>query len=421
LAAADSQDRPAEAEASEQNEQRWQERWNTKLKGLADQTHSQPKFATWTNLLSRSLHVKPERNATLSLLCATYSKSLNYWGVRMQRLGRWREAGSWFERSIELSPENLAARINLAYNQRAQNGNRARLEADAVKVEFGALLDQYHTWLEVLNRNGLVDEPSVLFEMARSLLASKNNYQAVRQMERCVELAQDWLEPKLWLALGFIDLRDFSSALRVTDMAQPNSERAGAQELAQLLFCRTTALHGLGRTNEALDGIAGFVRAHDNSAEILAATAEVFAQNLQFEESLLALEPLLRREPNDPKLLERKGMAELQLGRYESAIATFGRALAAEPTNDDLRLQRAVARMGAGQLNEAGEDYQALLQTTRNSPNALYGLGGIAWRKHETNAAIQFYRQYISASSPESPQYKLAAARLKHLQPQSAK
>ena len=57
----------------------------------------------------------------------------------MQRLGRWKEAGLWFQRALELKPDNLAARINLEYNQRHQRGDPARLAREAVEVQFADL------------------------------------------------------------------------------------------------------------------------------------------------------------------------------------------------------------------------------------------------------------------------------------------
>jgi uncharacterized ferritin-like protein (DUF455 family) len=42
-------------------------------------------------------------------------------------------------------------------------------------------------------------------------------------------------------------------------------------------------------------------------------------------------------------------------------------------------------------------------------------LGVIAWRQHDTNAALQFYQQYLSNGIPESAQYRLASERIKQL------
>jgi hypothetical protein len=46
---------------------------------------------------------------------------------------------------------------------------------------------------------------------------------------------------------------------------------------------------------------------------------------------------------------------------------------------------------------------------------ALFGLGAIAWRKHETNAAVNYYEQYLSNAIPGSTQFKIASQRLQEL------
>jgi tetratricopeptide (TPR) repeat protein len=135
------------------------------------------------------------------------------------------------------------------------------------------------------------------------------------------------------------------------------------------------------------------------------------------EQQLATIEELLKREPNRPEWLSQKGLAELQLARYNSAIATLTTALSLAPADENARLSRAVARLGADQLEAARDDYQQLLNSKTCSANALFGLGTIAWRKHETNFAIGFYQQYLTNAIPGSPQENIANQRLKELKP----
>jgi tetratricopeptide (TPR) repeat protein len=137
------------------------------------------------------------------------------------------------------------------------------------------------------------------------------------------------------------------------------------------------------------------------------------------EQQLAAIEELLKREPNRPEWLSQKGLAELQLSRYDSAIATFTAALSLAPTDENARLSRAIARLGANQLDAARDDYQQLLKSRTCSANALFGLGTVAWRKQETNAAITFYRQYLTNAITGSPQVAVATTRLRELDPAS--
>jgi Flp pilus assembly protein TadD len=133
------------------------------------------------------------------------------------------------------------------------------------------------------------------------------------------------------------------------------------------------------------------------------------------EQQLTTVEELLRREPNRPEWLSKKGLAELQLTRYDLAISTLTTALSIAPTDENARLSRAVARLAAGQLDAARDDYQQLLNSKTSSANALFGLGTIAWRKHETNSATIFYQRYLTNATSASPQVNVAIERLREM------
>ena len=240
---ADDTTRPTlEAGVVSSNEQIWQQRWTDMLGTLAEQAKEKPHSGPpWAWPLLAELNLKGEQNLTASALGAVYSKSLNYWGVQMQRLGRWREAGVWFERALALNPANLTAQINAKYNQRCQRGDKQRLEGAAVEKEFQDLFGAYRNWGEALTANGPVDEPTYLLRAAQTLLAGGNYQQAAGEFARCRELAPEWAEPKLWLALNYIVRRDFAGALELTESVQTSGPSQDPAVLARLLMCRTTA------------------------------------------------------------------------------------------------------------------------------------------------------------------------------------
>ncbi len=398
------------------NEQIWQQRWTGTLGTLAEQAKAKPHCGPpWAWPLLAKLRLTGDQNATASALGAVYSKSLNYWGVQMQRLGRWAEAGVWFERALALNPANLAAQINAKYNQHCQRGDRKRLEGAAVEKEFQDLFGAYRNWGDILNANGPVDEPTFLLRAAQALLPGGNYRQAAKEFARCGELAPEWAEPKLWLALSYIGRRDFAGALALTERVQSAGPPQDGAGLAQLLMCRTTALQGLGRTNEAAACLESFLTQHRAHSDVLSTAAELLEQNRQFTKELAVLDELVSREPNDLKLLAKKGWCELQLARFDAAAATLTRVLARDRSNAEARLHRAVALFAAGQLEAARDDYQELLNRGPYAQNARFGLGAIARRQQDTNAAIDLYQEYLSNSVPGSPGYRAAAQRLKQL------
>jgi tetratricopeptide (TPR) repeat protein len=348
-------------------------------------------------------------------LGATYSKPLNNWGVQLQRAGQWAEAAVWFRRSVDLNPQNLPARINLEFNERWQRGEKTRLNPSAVQKEYAEIFARHNDWREVLSDFGPVDEPTFLFRTGRAFLANGNTRLAAAAFQRSAELAKDWPLAKLWLAQSFLEQGNFAQALEVSEHISSIDPSRDGHGLAELLHCRATSLRGLGRTNEIVSCIDGFVREYGQHREVLAAAAEAYAQNEMHEKQLATVEELLKREPNRPEWLAQKGLAELQLARYDAAISTLTTALSLAPTDDNARLSRAVARLGADHLDAAREDYQQLLSSKTCSANALFGLGTIAWRRQETNAAVAFYQRYLTNVIASSPQVSIASQRLREM------
>jgi outer membrane protein assembly factor BamD (BamD/ComL family) len=83
------------------------------------------------------------------------------------------------------------------------------------------------------------------------------------------------------------------------------------------------------------------------------------------------------------------------------------------------RLNRAIAFLQLGQLTEAQKDYTELQKVYTNSVPVFYGLGEIAYRNKETNAAVDCYERYLRAMSnaPISDEVLLVKTRLQELKP----
>ena len=400
----------------------WQERWTDFLQKMAEQTKEKPKYPPGMGRALRvALHLASKPNPTTSFIGAAYSKRLNYWGVQQQRRGRAQEAEQWFGRALALNPANLTAHINLEYAERCRRGDRTRLNVVSIENQYSELFAKHSDWRAIVIANGPVDEPSFLFRTGRVLLAQGFLRQAIPVFARSAELAPDWPAPKLWLAQTYVQLRDFSSALEVTDRIQPQNLPPDGAGLSRLLDCRATALNGLGRTNEAARCLESFVNEHNKYSEVLLVASEIYAQNQQFEAGLAVLEELVKREPSRADLLCRKGLAQLQLSRFDAAVTTLTAALSLAPRSEIARLYRAVAYFGADQFEAARADYEELLRSTTQPGNALFGLGTIAWRQQDTNSAISYYQQYLSNGIPAQGQCALALERLKELQGGRAK
>ena len=397
-------------------EQIWQQRWSASLGARAEQFANQrASAARWSRPPLRNLRLARRINVTAEFLGAIYSKALDHWGVEARRAGQESAAPEWFRRSIALNPDNLAARINLEYATRCARGERSPLKLAWAKEELSESLSKYENWWEVLSQNGPVDEPTFLLQSGRVLLAVRNPRQAANAFVRCAALAPGWTAPRLWLAQSYNAMRQFTQALEITDEIDANRQSLKGPGLAELILCRTMALRGLGRTNDAAAYLEQFVNQHGTYVQVLSAAANLYAASAQFEQELKLREALSQRDLKNPELLAKQGLAELRLGRYETAVATLSQALNLSPTDGNPRLLRAVAYLQSGQLEASKADYRELLKKADLAQNALFGLGGIAWRERDTNAVLYYYQQFLSNNAALSHQFNVATERLRQL------
>src|SRR5207249_7450415 len=116
-----------------------------------------------------------------------------------------------------------------------------------------------------------------------------------------------------------------------------------------------------------------------------------------------------------PIALVNKGFACLQLNAFDQAIPPLTRALELQSTNYSAMLNRAIAYLRSGKLDEAQKDYETLQKVAPMSFSIFYGLGEIAYQRKDTNAAIHNYELYL-ANAPRNPQeIKFVTNRLEEL------
>jgi tetratricopeptide (TPR) repeat protein len=117
--------------------------------------------------------------------------------------------------------------------------------------------------------------------------------------------------------------------------------------------------------------------------------------------------------------LINKGLICMQVGAYDQAIPPLTKVLAMDTTNSSARLNRAIAYLRGDKLEAAQRDYEVLQKAFPSAFQIYYGLGEVAWRKKDTNAAIRNYQFYLANAHTNTAEARLVSARLKELQPGS--
>jgi tetratricopeptide (TPR) repeat protein len=167
----------------------------------------------WLRLQSdRGIELDP----SAEVVAAFYSRALNAWGVELQRAGLLSEAAGSFAAALQLSPENIAAKINREYNQSLQ-GHKAA--AGPASQDSEIQLGKRRSWGQVLTLDGPVDEPKACGAAGGMLAEAHLPRQAAQQFARAHALAPGQADVALRLAEQLVLLADYTNALATANQA----------------------------------------------------------------------------------------------------------------------------------------------------------------------------------------------------------
>jgi tetratricopeptide (TPR) repeat protein len=339
-----------------QNRDFWKEPVNKILPGVSailNRPESAPATNLWQYLLV-GIHLKEEKDWLALPVGGFYARSLNYWGVELERSGLNAEAGKGFNEALAFNPFNVSARINSAFNTNVMAGKEFAVQPPKdIEDYFG----QRRTWSDVLNTDGPLDEPTFRDALAGVLAGGGNYRQAVQNLDRVRQIAP--LDPRIPL------------------------------QLAQLLLYSQT---------------------YTNSLSVLLPPAKQC-----YAEAETNAEAVLSKYPDLPAALFLKSVALMQAQAYDRAIPPLSRLLKVQPENYAARLNRAIAYFKTGSLDPAREDYDAVGKVAPNAYQVFYGLGEIAYQQKNTAAAVRNYQLYLSNAPPDTEEAVYVAGRLKEI------
>jgi tetratricopeptide (TPR) repeat protein len=365
-------------------------------------------------LLAR-LHVSPEQDQDAVVAGTFYSRSLNFWAVQLQRAGDLTNAAAHFQTAVELNPDNVVAQINLQFNQTLRAGESAPVDLSGTTSDrFG----KYRSWQEVLNANGPFDEPSFCFEDGVICARGGLLRQAVAPFERVRQLAPDNLPARLWLAQLYLASRLPDSALDALHgpLTQPEKFSFDETNTIQLNVLAAAAYFQKNDNARGTRLLEGEISSNPTNDDLLVTAAQVYLARGLFANALAVINHKLESTPDDPTWLFSKGYVSIQLKNYDTAIAALTRVLSMDTNNPQALYNRAIANLDSGRLDAARADYATLQKTYTNSPQAAYGLGEIAWRRHETNDAIESYELYLANAKTNTAEATNVLQRLRELQ-----
>ncbi|MDE3066591.1 MAG: tetratricopeptide repeat protein [Verrucomicrobiota bacterium] len=370
---------------------------------------------SWEERIFARLHVEREQNANAVAAGRFYSRSLDFWGVELQRAGDLTNAAAAFVLAQKLNPDNVVARINLAFNRRLQAGKSVPVDlSKATPDQFG----QSRDWNEVLTANGPFDDPSFCFENGVLLVGNGLFRQALAQFDRVRQFDPDYLPARLWLAACYVANHQPDRALAALRDVRDHPDRFSLDETNALTVDTTEAAAYFQKTNFTRGGelLQGAMRRNPTNLLLLATASKLYMNAGLYPDALALLDRGLQLSSNSPVWLLNKGYVCIQLKKYKDAVAALTGVLAVETNNPTALFNRAIANLDSDQLDAARADYQTLIEQYTNSFQAAYGLGEIAWRRRQTNDAIRYYPLYLANANTNTPEAHTIAGRLRELE-----
>ena len=377
---------------------------------------------SWGEKRMGKFHVPREPDKMAVLAGSYYSRSLDFWAVELQRAGELEKAAASFGDAQKLNPDNVVAQINLHFNQTLRAGVTASVDlSKATSDQFG----KYQTWRDVMSANGPFDEPGFCFQIG--VFDMQNLYydqplplmhQALASFVRVRELVPDDLPTRFQLGQIYLMARLPGSALEALrdPLAHPEEFSLVETNETQLHVLAAAAYFQETNFTRAAELLDSEIATHPDDNALLAAVAQAYTVHGLFDKALGVIDSKLRTAPDDPAWLYSKGYISIQQKNYDAAIAAFSSVLAIQTNNVNALFNRAVANLDSDHLDAARADYLRLQGAYTNSFQVAYGLGEIAWRRHDTNEVVRNYQIYLANANTNSGEAKAILERLRELQ-----
>ncbi len=379
---------------------------------ITERTLPQPRNAIEWFLMKLHAHAEPNPS---SLMAGTfYSRSLNYWGVQLQRAQQLDAAAAHFTRAQKMNPDNVVATINLDFNGKLRTGAVGEVELNRTTTD---LFGKYRNWNEVMMANGPFDETSFSFENGAMFMQGGLMRQAVAPFNRVRQLAPENLATRLFLAQIYIFAKQADRALDALQdpLTQPKKFALNATNSTGLNILAAAAYFQKDQTDKGVALIEKEVARHPDDDTLLTAATQAYFMRGLYTNALGVIARKLAQSPNEPQWLFGKGYAHIQLNQFPEAIAAMTHVLEISTNDPTARFNRALAYLQSEQLDQARADYRELQNTYTNSYQVAYGLAEVGWRQHHTNEAISNYQLYLANAPTNSAEAKTVRERLTQL------
>jgi tetratricopeptide (TPR) repeat protein len=200
-------------------------------------------------------------------------------------------------------------------------------------------------------------------------------------------------------------------------LAQSWHERGGAHPADH---CAAVALIGLKQDKEAALRLEALAQAMTTApaglrAEVLDQAGQAWGLAGDPVRAYAAAGAAVALEPKDPDLLIDRAQAAAGVGYYDKAVADLDHVLKADPSRVDALIYRASANRALDRLDPALTDVEKAIARAPNSAPALLERGNIRRLKGDDEGARQDWER-VGQLAPGSQADMAAKANIEHVQ-----
>lgn len=251
--------------------------------------------------------------------------------------------------------------------------------------------------------------------LGRVLVARGDREEAAEQLERALELAPDLQPARLGLAQIRLAQGDLARAEELLDQvlaAAPRHEQAlstlgqvymrqGRRDQARRVArrARDGALYNLFS-----DPLMSQVVQEEASSVLLWERAKSFFDDGNYEQAVLGLSQVVRRQPANPEIHHQLGVAYGNLGRADEARRHLQRVIALDGDRVAARIQLATLELDQGRPAAAVPHLQRILALEPDDPDAGWMLGrALVLANQAASGLAAFERADLRARSAGRP------------------
>lgn len=344
-----------------------------------------------------------------------YARTLNLTGVEFQRAGEKEKAAEIFALARELNPENPAALINYDFSRSLLTG---KPEIGKYSEDVNRLMAPYGGNVDALLANsGPVEEPNFCALLSGILERGNNFKQAAQYMLRFLAYQPEHMPAKISLVRLYVRSRAPELALQEIARLRSKADSLTEENKVELTQYEAWAYASQKEVGKAEKTLQAALTQFPNSAEILNNTlVELYMENGGITNAFAVLQAQIAAQPENVNPMINYAALKIRNKEFADAIAMTDRILKIDPKNTFALMNRAIACLEAGRLDDAEQSYNQLLPLLQSPVYSIYyGLGEIAYRKKNKEEALKNFDRYLQLIPAKSPEARLVKDRIKNL------